>query len=115
MIVYFEDGQLLDVKRYSFNNEAMIVDASCGYTQNKKILDYLLSDPNSSGFIIYTNSIVALDTKYCWDEKQKIPQLHIKDKFDCWKNVCNLTDKSLKQSCNLMKLYMSGEFGKCTT
>lgn len=37
MIVYFEDGQLLDVKRYSFGNEAMIVDASCGYTQNKKI------------------------------------------------------------------------------
>lgn len=75
MKIYFEDGRLRDwdLTTIDYDHE---IDAKDGYACNREDLNNILSE--MPGDVVYTNSLVALDNRYCWNDKLKVPELHIR-------------------------------------
>lgn len=110
MIIYFEDGSITNESLYSATGEELIkIDAAQGYTANYNRL-IAIEEERDFNTRIYTNSLVALSNRWCWDEVNKIPQLYIKNKNNEWENITHFTDKDLRNAHNLEKMYMSGAF-----
>lgn len=107
MKIYFEDGHLV-LGRYApdFN---FVVDAEHGYSNNKKYLDFLQNTvPDCS---VYTNSLVALDNRYCWNDALRVPGLYLRaGEENEFKRVDELTDKELREGHNLLALFCNGGF-----
>lgn len=105
MKIYFEDGKL------NANTEVSpryIVDASNGYSENKRELDRIKeNDYNST---VYTNQIIALSNEYCWNENLGVPELYLRVSNGKFKRADELTDRELRQAHNLEKLYVNGGF-----
>ena len=113
MIIYFEDGSLTDGPVYSVTGKELIkIEAGKGVNAN---INQLIAIEKERDFDtrVYTNSIVALWSRWCWDEENKIPQLYIRNANDGWENVTHFTTRELRQGHNLAKLYLSGEFDIC--
>ena len=107
MKIYFEDGYLV-LGRHApdFN---FVVDASSGLTNNEKYLDLLLKETPDCA--VYTNSVVAVHSKYCWNDKLKVPELYIRHTpHSEWIRVDKLTDRELRQPHHLLNLYRCGVF-----
>lgn len=109
MKIYFEDGPIV-LGRYvpDFN---FVVDAAYGLSNNEGYLDRLLHTVPDCA--IYTNSLVAVHSKYCWNNDLNIPELYIRHNglFNGnWVRVDQLTNRTLKQGHNFLKMYWSGEF-----
>ena len=110
MIIYFEDGSITNESVYSVTGEELIkVDAGSGITANINKLIAIEKDRDFNTRV-YTNSIVALWSRWCWDEENKIPQLYIRNANNEWENVTHFTTRELREGHNLAKLYISGEF-----
>lgn len=110
MIIFFEDGSITNESVYSVTGEELIkVDAGFGYTANYERL-VAISERKEFEIRVYTNSIVALSNRWCWDEKNKIPQLYLRNKNNEWENVTHFTERELRQGHNLAALYVSGAF-----
>ena len=114
MKIYFEDGQL-----NGFSNEipirAYLIDATYGYSANQRELDRLLdyAKTHITPVIVYTNSIIALSNKYCWDSELQLPELYLRESKDGpFVRITNLTDKEIHKAHNLMQMYINGAF--CT-
>ena len=108
MKIYFEDGVLQFSQTLPFEYEHRI-DGQYGYSSNKNDLDYLLNFKPSA--IVYTNSLVALNSKYAWNTELGVPELYIRvGEHDLFMRIDKLTNRELKQAHNLEKLYISGEF-----
>ena len=107
MKIYFEDGYLV-LGRYApdFN---FVVNAEAGLRNNEVYLDFLLD--NVPDCAIYTNSLVAVHSRYCWNEGLKVPELYIRREHNGeWIRVDQLTNRELRQGHNFLKMYWSGEF-----
>ena len=109
MKIYFEDGELLHYTRVPMQVD-WAVQANLGVSQNLSMLD-LIAEHNPDA-TVYTNSILALNNKYCWNKELKVPELYIRaGEHMVFTRVDKLTTRELRQGHNLMKLYMNGEFG----
>lgn len=112
MIVYFEDGSLIDENRsvdIVDGAEFIRVDAGIGYSNCRKMLRYI-KDHFPFDIKVYTNSLDAFSNFWCWDDEKKIPMIYIKDKNGKWKLISELTTKELRMAHNLEKLYVNGVF-----
>ena len=108
MKIYFEDGELrtmyqLPIKDY------FKVDASKGYSENIKDLDIMRE--NNYNATVYTNQIAALSNTYCWESALQVPELYIRaGEHMLFTMIDKLTNRQLRESHNLMKMYINGEF-----
>lgn len=108
MQIYFEDGRLRDCELL-FIDYDYEVDAKDGYNCNREDL-YSIKDTYGDSKV-YTNSLVALDNRYCWNDKLKVPELYIRaGEEQEFIRVDKLTNRDIQESHNLLKLYINGEF-----
>ena len=108
MKIYFEDGELRHYTQISFEVD-LAVQANLGVTQNLSMLDcFVKHNPDAT---VYTNSILALSNKYCWNKDLQVPELYIRAGARMeFTRVDKLTTRELRKGHNLMKLYINGEF-----
>lgn len=106
MKIYFEDDQLCLINSPA---GAKIVDAQYGYYDNHRRLD-LFNQVSDENTIIYTNSLVALDNRYCWNDKKKCCDLYLRNIAGEWKPCQELTEREIRYGHNLEKLYVNGIF-----
>ena len=110
MKIYFEDGRLRDCELLPFDYDYE-VNAKDGYMCNREKLDGIKDTYSNSK--VYTNSLVALSSRYCWNDKLKVPELYIRSgEKQEFVRVDSLTDRKLRESHNLLKMYINGEFDK---
>lgn len=108
MKIYFEDGRLRDCELLFFDYDYE-VDAKDGYMCNREELDGIKD--TYGGSKIYTNSLVALDNRYCWNDELKVPELYVRaGEEQDFVRVDELTNKEIRASHNLLQLYINGEF-----
>lgn len=108
MKIYFEDGLLVNSKRLTIKPDFMI-DATIGVSECTNILDNIYFNKKDS--IIYTNSIIAFSNRYAWNSKLGKPEIYIRDNLNgSFTNICELTNRELRQGHNLAKMYIAGEF-----
>lgn len=108
MKIYFVDGDLDIYWRNHFNG---IVDAKYGLSYVKDSFDSYKDF--GWNFIIYTNSILAFNNDYVWNEELQAPELYLnigKDNCKEWVRIDKLTDKEIRREHNLMKMYLAGGF-----
>lgn len=112
MKIYFEDGKLQDVALIKFETGCdfdFTVDAANGYSFCEDRFEITKRfHPECS---IYTNSLMALDNRYVWNDQLGVPELYLRHKDTCvFTRIDKLTTRELRQGHNLMKMYMAGEF-----
>ena len=108
MKIYFEDGKLvsfdyLPIDRY------IEVNAGSGVHSNINVLDYIKE--HTPDAVIYTNSIIAFDNKYAWNEELKLPELYIRVGEH---GIFTRIDKiypNIREVNNLAKMWLAGMFG----
>lgn len=107
MKIYFEDGEI--VLSYNLGMDHYCLDAKYGVSENKKYLKELMEKvPNA---VLYTNSLIALDNQYVWNEELQVPELYIRSKKDNeFHRVDELTNKCLRKAHNLAKMYLANAF-----
>lgn len=108
MEIYFEDGSL-DTKKIPIIPD-YVIDTANGVSANIKLF-YSLSVENPK-CIIYTNSILALENRYAWNDERKAPDIFIRSKCGAFRKITKFTGRELRRGHNLKKLYISGEFSK---
>ena len=93
----------------SFSNYNRL-SASWGYTDNIKTLD-LYREKLDEDTAVLTNSIIALDHMYGWNEKENHTDIYfyVKSKHD-FVRCDKLTKREIREGHNIMKLFMGGEF-----
>lgn len=108
MRIYFEDGDLLQISQVPFE-PYMKIDACHGISKNLDNLDNLIEfNPDA---IVYTNQIAAMQSKYCWNNKLKLPELYIRaGEHMIFTRIDELTTRELQEGHNLAKMYITGEF-----
>lgn len=114
--ILFEDGELNSKSLKSFFSNLIfdfdftytIVDAKKGISYCKTILENF----KNLDVFIYTNSLLALDSKYHWNYDKNTPQVSLKDTDDIWKPLFLFTKRELKSTYNFPKLYLAGEFNE---
>lgn len=109
MKIYFEDGELRHYTQIPFEVD-LAVQSNLGVSQNLYMLDeFLEHQPNAT---VYTNSILAFNNRYAWNKELKVPEIYIRaGEHMVFTRIDELTNRELRKSHNLMKLYMNNEFG----
>lgn len=112
MKIYFEDGELVS-SGYLPIDQYIVVNAGSGVHTNISVLDDIKEyNPNA---VIYTNSIFAFSNDYAWNEELKVPEIYIRaGKHMLFTRIDKLTEKDLRKSHNLAKLYIAGTFDSRT-
>lgn len=107
MKVYFEDGILYEGAQ-KYLGCKFLINAGVGYTMSEWTLEKIRKEePEAS---VYTNSLIALDNRYCWNEELKVPELYLKTKTGDFVRVDELTDREIHRAHNLMAMYRNGAF-----
>lgn len=112
MIIYFEDGSIRDKFLYVNGEEqkCIKVDAGFGFSNCRKDLKHIQKNyPFNTK--VYTNSLDAFSNFWCWDTKKNTPMIYIRNKWNQWQLIDELTERELRVGHNLEKLYINGEFG----
>ena len=118
MRIYFEDGKLRDIFQIPVRPKKLgtitvaeidFIDAGNGITESIEALDTIKEiNPDA---VVYTNSIVAFDNRYAWDEALKVPDIYIRAGENMvFTRIDKLTKRDLKEGHNLAKMYIAGEF-----
>lgn len=107
MRIYFEDGQLHRPNGREFKY-SYLVDAGHGYSKNRMLLDHIKQTDNNAS--VYTNSVIALDNYYAWNNEIKVPEIYIANKDGVFTRIDELTVKCLREAHNIMKMYIAGAF-----
>ena len=108
MRIYFEDGKLRDIFQLPVKPNYFI-DAGNGITESIEALD-TIKEINTDA-VVYTNTIVAFDNRYAWDEVLKVPDIYIRAGENMiFTRIDKLTKRDLKEGHNLAKMYVAGEF-----
>lgn len=113
MKIYFEDGTLKNLNQLPSLIDYE-VDAKNGISANINFLDEL--NQEKEDITIYTNSIFAFNNRYAWNENLKVPEIYIRaGEHMVFTRIDKLTNRELKESHNLAKMYIGGEFEERTT
>lgn len=109
MRIYFYDG-VCDPNNVDFKYD-FIVDAKFGYKNNVETLNLIkqfeiISKTNPE---VCTNSIVALNNEYAWNDELNVPEIYLL-RGDQFIRIDELTKRKLRNAHNMMKMYMAGEF-----
>ena len=103
MIIYFEDGKLLD------HTCDFSLDAGNGYSHCRTMLWHIFKNfPFET--TVYTNSLDAFSAGWCWDHDKNIPMIYIRDENKEWKLISEMTDRELRYAHNLERMYRNCEF-----
>ena len=106
---YFSLRYALKEEHYGVNSDSYIVDAVYGPGKCKTFLDAIKN--NNTNAVVLTNSLIALDNTYCWNDKTHSCNLYIfiprRNRFV---SVNTLTDKDIKKVHNLEAMYRNGAF-----
>lgn len=117
MKIYFEDGKLYDTAFVKFEigcDVDFTVDAVNGYSFCEDRFE--ISSHFHPNCTIYTNSLMAFDNKYVWNDKLSVPELYLRHKDTLlFTRIDQLTTRELRQGHNLMKLYLADEFDSFKT
>lgn len=108
MKIYFEDGPLLKQTSLAFKYDFSI-DAKNGYSFcNDRLETALYFHPECT---IYTNSLIALNGKYAWNEELGVHEIYMRDgEHQVFHRIDKLTQRELRQHHNIMKMYIANEF-----
>ena len=108
MKIYFEDGTLRNPNNLPIKPD-YIIDATLGVTTCLNILENINETDNNC--IVYTNSIIALNNEYAWDDNNKIPDIFIRKVEQTeFKHIDTLTEKCIRKEHNIAKLYIAKHF-----
>lgn len=110
MKILFYDGDIRGWSYPSSFSNYNRINASWGYTNIIENLD-LYREKLGEDTIILTNSIIALDHRYGWNEKENHTDIYfyVKSKHDFVR--CNkLTDREIREGHDIMKMFMNGVF-----
>lgn len=117
MKIYFEDGTLNPAYKYCFNQAPkdfgdqpadFIVYANGFRLTVQELDDIVIHHPEA---IVYTNSLIALSSRYHWNHELQVPELYIRaGKNMIFTRVDKLTNRELREGHNFAKLYVLGEF-----
>lgn len=107
MKIYFEDGTLDHWREIGVRIDNL-VDATCGFSSCKMALDRIRMYYNISS--VYTNSLVALNNEYAWNDELGVPEIYIRNNNREFTRIDKLTHKALRKEHNIMKMYMAGSF-----
>lgn len=115
MKIYFEDGELNCIEDLPYYENIYIkVDAAKGFSHCKSLLDTFNKNEDKFKYpiVVYTNSLLALNNDYAWDDKYDVPEIYIrnKDKNEDFIRIDKLTKKTLRKAHNIMKMYIAGAF-----
>ena len=110
MKILFYDGDIRWWSRPTSFSNYNILSASWGYTDNIKELN-AYREKFGEDTTILTNSIVALDHRYGWNEKENHTDIYfyVKSKDD-FVRCDKLTEKEIRKEHNIMKMFMNGVF-----
>lgn len=113
MMIYFEDGELTCIEDLPYYENIYIkVDAAKGFSHCKNILDTFKENEERLKFpiIVYTNSLLALNNDYAWNDEYNVPEIYIRDKRRDFTRIDKLTQKALRKAHNIGKMYIAGAF-----
>ena len=129
MKIYFEDDKLSEALISKINPKCMVIDAAKGASYCKRCLDFANENyPHTT--MVYTNSTLALNNHYVWNDELKAPELYVRcgmdyimnydkehgymdaDVANGWVRIDNLTDRELRKWYDIRQLYLAGEFDK---
>lgn len=110
MKILFYDGDIRWWSRPTSFSNYNILSASWGYTDNIKELN-AYREKFGEDTTILTNSIVALDHRYGWNEKENHTDIYfyVESKHD-FVRCDELTEKEIRKEHNIMKMFMNGAF-----
>lgn len=112
MKIYFVDGPLTEYIFFTSKEHHACIDAGYGVSYCEDMLN--LNKEYETNICIYTNSILAWNNKYVWNEELGVPEIYVIDKHDNsrWHRIDELTNRTLREEHNLLKLYLAGEFNQ---
>lgn len=110
MKILFYDGDIRWWSRPTSFSNYNTLNASGGYTNNIEELNAYM-DKFGKDTTILTNSIVALDHRYGWNEKENHTDIYfyVESKHD-FVRCDELTEKEIREGHNIMKMFMNGVF-----
>lgn len=112
MKIYFEDGRMFTANTHGVPRYDFTISGRNGYSQNKMALDAILAEQNPN-YVVYTNSLIALNNRYCWNNDLKVPELYLRAGDDNeFTRVDELTDRELREGHNIRALFENGGFYK---
>ena len=109
MKILFFDGSIRNWSRPASIEYHLTVDAAYGPADNEAVLLEAYHYLNNA--IILTNSLVALDHRYGWNEKEHHTDIYfyVESKHDSVR--CDeLTEREIREGHNIMKMYLNGAF-----
>ena len=110
MKIYFEDGELCKPEKVPFKYDFR-VDAKKGYSDNCNTLESLHEFIPDA--VIYTNSLVALSNRYAQNKEESAPDIYIRfGEYMVFTRIDKCTDREIRESHNIMAMYMNGAFIK---
>lgn len=114
MNVYFYDGPLSEAPAVELVDKSRYIDAGDGPTANLSALAFLTTYAESNGSFemnVLTNSILALDHEYAWDEIENHTAIYLYvRKLQKYIRIDRLTEKELREGHNIAKMYLAGAF-----
>ena len=105
----YTDGPIRNWPRPASIEYHFTVDAAYGPADNKAVLLETLHYLNNA--IILTNSLVALDHRYGWNEKEHHTDIYfyVESRQD-FVRCDELAGREIRQGHNIMKMYLNGAF-----
>ena len=111
MKIYFEDGELVS-SGYLPIDSYTVVNAACGVHSNINCLDIIKQyTPNA---VVYTNSIIAFDNKYAWNEELNTCEVYIRAGEHGIFTPINKIYPNIRQVNNIAKMWLAGMFDDYT-
>ena len=110
MKILFYDGNIRWWSRLTSFSNYNRLNAAWGYTDNIKELN-AYREKFGEDTAILTNSLVALDHRYGWNEKENHTDIYfyVESKHD-FVRCDELTEREIREGHDIMKMFMNGDF-----
>lgn len=80
MKIYFEDEELDCPDDFPNDNILIVINAKNGFTCCKRQLEIAKETEFRYSVIVYTNSLLALNNEYAWNDELGTPEIYLKNK-----------------------------------
>lgn len=111
MKIYFEDGRLKSYSDIPTRVGYWVVDAGEGFNTCYSQLRQLREHERASNveYVVYTNFSAALNNYLVWNAELRLPEVYLR-RNDRWVRIDQLTNRELRASYNLEKMWINGVF-----